>query len=165
MTKFNTYSDALVFVQNSFSPDFEWGGEASAEGLASYLYLHNPDASAYLRYVGENPADYGLPEPAPERSPARFELTDFDIDHASIQLAVHDVANNEYSWLHVSNSGYVDSLDPFCSRDESSNDHRFVDDARVAAVEWFCAEFADEIDGEGDVCALSLAKKTGLCGR
>ena len=95
----------------------------------------------------------------------QYELTDFDLDQADIQLAVHDVANNEYSWLHVSSSGYIDSLDPFASRDEYSNDHRFVGAARIAAIEWFCAEFADEIDGEGDICALSLAKKNHLCGR
>lgn len=165
MTKFNTYSEALTHVQNSFSPDFEWGGLANAEGFANYLFSWPGDLSDYLRYVGENPADYGLPQPAPARSPARFELTDFDIDQASIQLAVHDVANNEYSWLQASNSGYIDSLDPFAGRDEYSNDHRFVGDARVAAVEWFRSEFADEIDGEGDVSVLSIAKKNYLCGR
>lgn len=70
MPIFTSYSDALVFVQNSFSPDYEFGGNATAEGLASYLYSHTDDSfdlenydaelAAYLRYVGENPSDYNL---------------------------------------------------------------------------------------------------------
>lgn len=61
---FTTYSDALTFVQNSFSADYEWGGNASEAGFASFLFSHvdDPDDSncleKYLLYVGENPADY-----------------------------------------------------------------------------------------------------------
>ena len=69
MTIFNTYTDALTFVQNSFN-DYQFGGNATAEGLASYLFSHaddsfdphsrDSDLAAYLRHVGENPRDYNL---------------------------------------------------------------------------------------------------------
>lgn len=58
--QFNTYSDALTFVQNSFSPDYEWGGAASLEGFASYLFSYGGDVLEYLQYVGENPSDYEI---------------------------------------------------------------------------------------------------------
>lgn len=165
MNSFNTYSDALVFVQNSYSPDFEWGGNASAEGLASYLFSWPGDVSDYLRYVGENPSDYGLSRHVPERSPERYEMTNFSIESPGIQLAVHDAANNEYSWLHVSDSGYVDAGDPFSSRDERSNAHRFTGSARVAAISWFRTEHSELIDTEDDICAAAVLKKMyGLFG-
>lgn len=64
-----TTADAMCFVENSGVTDWEWGGQASAEGFADWLY-RNRDAAdrddyeaelvAYLISVGENPADYGL---------------------------------------------------------------------------------------------------------
>ncbi len=65
--KFTSRRDAHTFVQNSGVENWEWSGNASAEGFADWLYANRDSAdtadcqaelSEYLDSVGENPGDY-----------------------------------------------------------------------------------------------------------
>lgn len=65
--KFTTRADATTFVQNAGLIDWEWGGQASADGFADWLYSNRNAADTdncqqelaeYLTSVGENPSDY-----------------------------------------------------------------------------------------------------------
>ena len=65
--KFTSRRDADTFVQNAGLTDWQWGGSASAEGFADWLYTHRDSADTadcqaelaeYLESVGENPDDY-----------------------------------------------------------------------------------------------------------
>lgn len=70
MTPFQSICDALTFVQNSFSPDYDWGEQASPEGFAEFLYWntdqsfdfqdYGSDLSAYLKQAGQDPSDHGI---------------------------------------------------------------------------------------------------------
>ena len=68
---FTTRRDAHTAVHNSGVADWEWGGNASAEGFADWLWRNRDgidtgsdefDAALreYLVSVGENPDDYSL---------------------------------------------------------------------------------------------------------
>ncbi len=65
--KFTSRRDASVFVQNAGVTDWQWGGGASAEGFADWLYTHRDSADTadcqaelaeYLESVGETPDGY-----------------------------------------------------------------------------------------------------------
>lgn len=69
--KLTTITDAQNFVANSGVNDWEWGGTASADRFAEFLFRTHDEISndespqqlqaalaAYLRSEGENPADY-----------------------------------------------------------------------------------------------------------
>ena len=65
--KFTTRRDAHTFVQNAGLTDWQWGGSASTEGFANWLYANRDSADTtdcraelaeYLESVGENPGDY-----------------------------------------------------------------------------------------------------------
>ena len=65
--KFTSRRDANTFVQNAGLADWTWGGNASAEGFADWLYATRNEAdtadcqaelAGYLESVGENPGDY-----------------------------------------------------------------------------------------------------------
>lgn len=63
----NTLTDAVLFCNSSGVENWEWGGNASLEGFAQFLYdnyqtidINDYDAevSNYLSSVGENPGNY-----------------------------------------------------------------------------------------------------------
>jgi len=67
MRAINSITDAEIFVANSGVSEWEFGGNASAEGFAEWLFMNrrsvNPNAYdgeiiEYLLSVGENPSDY-----------------------------------------------------------------------------------------------------------
>ena len=67
MKTINSITDAEIFVANSGVAEWEWGGNASAEGFAEWIFRNrsavNPNAYdgeiiEYLLSVGENPSDY-----------------------------------------------------------------------------------------------------------
>ena len=69
MNKLITVTDALDFVANSGVAEWEFGGRASAEGFAKWLfdnrsevnpYDYGAELRQYLLSVGEDPSDYGL---------------------------------------------------------------------------------------------------------
>lgn len=65
----NSITDARTFVNNSGVSDWEFGGTASADRFAEWLYRNRDDVSRedydadlreYLISENENPQDYGL---------------------------------------------------------------------------------------------------------
>jgi len=66
-TIINSFSDAETFVNNSGVSNWEWGGEASAEGFTQFVYRNYEEINednyieelrSYLTTVGENWKDY-----------------------------------------------------------------------------------------------------------
>jgi hypothetical protein len=69
MIKIESRIDAQTFVYNSGVAEWEWGGNASAEGFALWLRAnrdsvdrddYDNELREYLISVGEDPADYSL---------------------------------------------------------------------------------------------------------
>ena len=67
MKTINSITDAQVFVENSGVSEWEFGGNASAEGFAEWIFRnrlsvdsneYHAEISEYLIGVGENPSDY-----------------------------------------------------------------------------------------------------------
>ena len=67
MRAINSITDAEIFVANSGVSEWEFGGNASAEGFAEWLFLnsrsvnpsdYNAEIMEYLLSVGEEPSDY-----------------------------------------------------------------------------------------------------------
>lgn len=65
----NTNTDAQTFVSNSGIAEWEWGGNASSEGFAEWLYQNKSEINEssydeelrdYLTSVGEDPKDYDV---------------------------------------------------------------------------------------------------------
>ena len=67
MNTINSITDAEIFVANSGVSEWEFGGNASAEGFAEWVFRnrsavdsneYHAEISEYLISVGENPSDY-----------------------------------------------------------------------------------------------------------
>ena len=67
MKAINSITDAQVFVENSGVSEWEFGGNASAEGFAEWIFRnrssvdpneYHAEISEYLLSVGEEPSDY-----------------------------------------------------------------------------------------------------------
>ena len=67
MMNFTTITDAKTFVLNSGVFEWEWGGDASCDGFARFLWRnygevdendYDEELAAYLTSVGEDPAEY-----------------------------------------------------------------------------------------------------------
>lgn len=65
--KIQTIQDALTFVYNSGVNDWEWGGNASLDGFAYWLFRNVSEANPlsygrelkeYLVFEGEDPSEY-----------------------------------------------------------------------------------------------------------
>lgn len=78
-----TIEDAYTFVTNSGIADWEFGGNASLEGFAEFLYAnyntidrnnYSEELSNYLLSVGENPVDYGLGQQRQGKQAQKFDF-------------------------------------------------------------------------------------------